>query len=122
MVHFDHIVETKAWLDDLITLISDLDVFFVGLHCSLPELERREALRGNRNKGEAQRDLRTVHSITSYDLELNSEDSIDDNVKILIQTWKARKRPSALDTMIEEMKSQKVLAKSNLESTASANV
>ena len=103
---FDHIIETKAWLDNLITLISELDVFFVGLHCSLPELDRREALRGNRNKGEAQRDLRTVHSITSYDLELDSEDSLDDNVKILIQAWKDRKHPSALDSMIEETNSQ----------------
>jgi chloramphenicol 3-O phosphotransferase len=120
---FDHIIETAVWRDHLITLISELDVFFVGLHCSLPELERREALRGNRHKGEAQRDLRTVHSITSYDLELDSENSLDDNIKILIQSWKERKHPSALDTMIEEMKRQKELAKSesNLESTASTN-
>jgi len=100
---FDHIIETKTWLHHLISLISDLDVFFVGLHCSLPELERREIQRGNRHKGEARQDFQTVHSITSYDLELNSENSLEDNVTSLIQAWRARRRPSALDTMLQEL-------------------
>jgi len=74
---FDHIIETKKWLQHLVSLISELDVFFVGLHCSLPELERREIQRGNRRKGEASLDFQTVHSITSYDLELNSENLLE---------------------------------------------
>jgi hypothetical protein len=45
-----------------------------------------------------------VHSITSYDLELNSENALEDNVKLLIEAWKTRNRPSALDKMIQEMK------------------
>lgn len=101
---FDHIIETKAWLHHLVTLISELDVFFVGLHCSLPELERREIRRGDRHKGEAYQDFQTVHSITTYDLELNSENMLEDNVTLLIDAWKERKRPSALDKMILEMK------------------
>jgi len=100
---FDHIIETKAWLHHLLSLISELDVFFVGLHCSLPELERREIQRGNRNRGEAYRDFQTVHSITSYDLELNSEDSLEENVILLIDAWRDRKRPSALDKMLQGM-------------------
>jgi len=100
---FDHIIETKLWLHHLITLVSELDVFFVGLHCSLPELERREIQRGNRNSGEALMDFQSVHKITSYDLELNSEDVLEDNVTLLIQAWKNRKEPFALDKMIKEM-------------------
>jgi chloramphenicol 3-O phosphotransferase len=103
---FDHIIETKAWLHNLISLVSELDVFFVGVHCSLPELERREMQRGDRRTGEARHDFETVHSITSYDLELNCENSLDENVALLIQAWKERKRPSALDKMIREMKIQ----------------
>lgn len=103
---FDHIIETKEWLHQLISLIAELDVFFVGLHCSLPELERREIQRGNRNKGEAYRDFQSVHSFTSYDLELDSENSLDDNVAQLIQAWKERKHPSALDRMLDELKTQ----------------
>ncbi len=100
---FDHIIETKTWLYDLVSLVSELDVFFVGLHCSLPELERRELQRGNRRTGEARMDFETVHSITSYDLELNSENLLEDNVTLLIQAWRERKRPRALDKMIQEM-------------------
>lgn len=103
---FDHIIETKMWLHNLISLISGLDVFFVGLYCSLPELERREIQRGNRRSGEARMDFQSVHTITSYDLELNSENSLEENVTLLIQTWKERKRPSALDKMIQEMNVQ----------------
>ena len=103
---FDHIIETRAWLHHLISLVSELDVFFVGLHCSLPELERREIERGNRRTGEARQDFESVHSITSYDLELDSENLLADNVARLIEAWKGRKRPSALDRMIEEMKAE----------------
>lgn len=103
---FDHIIETKEWLHQLISLIAELDVFFVGLHCSLPELERREIQRGDRHKGEAYRDFQSVHSITSYDLELDSENQLDDNVTLLIQAWKERNRPSALDKMLGEMRAQ----------------
>lgn len=101
---FDHIIETKEWLHQLISLLSGLDVFFVGLHCSLPELERREIQRGDRNRGDAYRDLQSVHGITSYDLELDSEYSLDDNVAELIRSWKNRKHPSALDKMLGEMR------------------
>ena len=100
---FDHIIETKAWLHDLLQSLSGLDVFFVGLHCSLPELERREMQRGNRRSGEARADLETVHKITSYDLELNSENAVEENAKRLVEAWKNRKRPGALDKMLQEM-------------------
>lgn len=107
-VIFDHIIETKAWLYELVSLISGLDVFFVGVHCSLPELERREIERGDRRPGEARQDFQTVHSIPTYDLEINSEHPLEENVRLLIQAWRERKRPSALDQMIEEMNSQSV--------------
>ena len=104
---FDHIIETKAWLYELVSLISQLDVFFVGVHCSLLELERREMQRGDRRPGEARQDFETVHSIPTYDLEINSEHPLEANVTLLIQAWKERQRPSALDKMIEEMNVQR---------------
>ena len=99
----DHIIESKSLLHHLIQSVSAFDVFFVGLHCSLQELERREMERGNRRSGDARADLETVHSITSYDLELNSEDTPENNAKLLIEAWKQRKRPAALDKMLQEM-------------------
>ncbi len=105
-VIFDHIIETKAWLYELVSLFSELDVFFVDLHCSLAELERREIQRGDRRIGEARQDFETVHSIPTYDLELHCETPLEENVNELIRAWKARKRPSALDKMLAEMKAQ----------------
>ena len=101
---FDHIIETKAWLYELVSLISGLDVFFVGVHCSLPELERRELQRGDRRPGEARQDFLTVHNIPVYDLEINSERPVEDNAALLIQAWKKREHPSALDRMVHDMK------------------
>jgi len=44
-----------------------------------------------------------VHNITSYDLELNSENLLDENIAVLLRAWRERKRPAALDRMIQEM-------------------
>jgi chloramphenicol 3-O phosphotransferase len=99
-VLFEHIIEAQEWLDQLVHLLAGLDVFFVGLHCSLAELERREAQRGNRRIGEARTDLQTVHSFAAYDLELNSEQPAEDNARRLIAAWKQRKRPSVFDQLV----------------------
>jgi len=61
----DHIIESKPMLADLIQAVSGLEVYFVGLHASLEELQRREIQRGNRRSGEAEADLQIVHSITT---------------------------------------------------------
>ena len=98
----DHIIETQAWMIDLVKLLSEYDVYFVGLHCSLPELERREIERGNRRTGEARADFEIVHTFGSYDLELSSEDPLEDNIAALITAWKNRSRPSAFDQMAKD--------------------
>jgi chloramphenicol 3-O phosphotransferase len=105
-VLFDHIIESPAWLEQLLQSLSGLDVFLVGLHCSLPELERREIQRGNRRRGEARMDLQSVHRFTSYDLELNSENAVEVYATSLIAAWKNRQRPSAWDKMLQERNPQ----------------
>ena len=105
-VLFDHIIETRGMLDELLRLLSGLDVFFVGLHCSLEELERREMQRGDRRAGEARLDFQTVHSITTYDLELDSENLLEENVSRLLRAWHERQRPNALDRMLHDMQDQ----------------
>ena len=102
----DHIIEQKSWIVDLTQMLNDFDVFCVALHCSIEELERREIARGDRGKGDARRDLEVVHKYTSYDLELNSEDALDDNVQTLIKAWTERARPSAFEQMVAEFSSQ----------------
>lgn len=102
----DHIIEQKSWIIDLTQLLSRFDVFCVALHCSIEELERREIARGDRGKGDAKRDLDVVHNYTSYDLELNSEKPLDDNVQALIKAWAKRTRPSAFEQMAAEFGSK----------------
>jgi chloramphenicol 3-O phosphotransferase len=38
----EHIIEFRAWRADLARLLDGLDVFLVGVHCDLAEIDRRE--------------------------------------------------------------------------------
>ena len=102
----EHIVETEAWMHRLLRLFSRLDVFFVGVHCPLAELERRELERGNRRLGEARADFETAHAFAEYDFEVVSTRPLDENVKALTVAWKSRQRPSAFEKM--EQRGEKV--------------
>ncbi len=95
----DHILEEKGWLHDLLNLLDGYDVFCVGLHCSLEELERREIARGDRGAGDARKDLEVVHKHIMYDLELNSEELLEQNVRGLVEAWQKRATLSAFDKM-----------------------
>jgi chloramphenicol 3-O phosphotransferase len=95
----EHIVETRAWMTSLLRLLGSLDVYFVGIHCPLDELERREQARGDRRIGEARNDFGTIHAFAAYDLELDSTQSADGNAAILIAAWRRRREPSAFRRM-----------------------
>jgi chloramphenicol 3-O phosphotransferase len=98
----EHIVETEAWMLKLLKLLAHLDVFFVGVHCPLPELERRERERGNRRIGEARIDFATTHTFGIYDFEVLSTNFEAANVSALLAAWKSRRHPSAFDKMREQ--------------------
>jgi chloramphenicol 3-O phosphotransferase len=93
----DHIIEQEQWLADLVELLAPFDVFFVGVHCPLPELERRERDRGDRRIGEARRDFHAVHHFAEYDLDIDATQPVADNVARLITAWHARSRPTAFE-------------------------
>ena len=95
----DHIIEQEQWLADLVEMLATFDVFFVGVHCPLPELERRERARGDRPLGEAHADFLSVHRFSVYDLEVDATLPIETNVARLTAAWHARSRPSAFDRM-----------------------
>ena len=95
----DHIIENEMWMSDLVKLLTGLDVFFVGVHCPLPELEHRERERGNRRIGEARTDYQVVHGFAEYDLEIDSMQPCQTNVNTLIDAWESRQPPSAFERM-----------------------
>ncbi|GAA1587095.1 MULTISPECIES: chloramphenicol phosphotransferase CPT family protein [Kribbella] len=70
----DHILGERWRLDDCLTVFEDLPVLFVGVRCSLAELERRERERGNRTIGRAALQFPLVHDHGVYDVEVNSEE------------------------------------------------
>jgi chloramphenicol 3-O phosphotransferase len=95
----EHIVETADWMNRLLRLLGHLDVFFVGVHCPLPELERRERERGDRRIGEAKTDYEIIHTFGSYDFEVDSTENLDQNATKVISAWKVRQYPSAFEKM-----------------------
>ena len=95
----DHIVETEDWMNQLVDLLAPFDVFFIGIHCPLAELERREAARGDRRIGEAQADFAAVHDHCQYDLELKSSEPAERLVDLALLAWRRRKPPSAFEQM-----------------------
>lgn len=98
----EHIMESRAWLLRLVRLLAGQDVFFVGLHCDLAELERREIARGDRRIGDARRDFHQIHSYCRYDAELDSAVPPEANADRLIAAWRARTTPSAFQRLLAE--------------------
>jgi chloramphenicol 3-O phosphotransferase len=95
----EYIVETPEWMRRLLQVLQGLDVFFVGVHCDLGELERRELARGDRRLGDARRDYDTTHRHCLYDLELETSLPPNTLADRLIAAWRARGRPSAFDRL-----------------------
>lgn len=93
----EHIIETQEWMDRLVTLLHGLDVFFVGVHCPLDELERRERSRGDRRIGEARTDFETTHRFCSYDMEVWSTIPATENARSIIAAWKSRSSDKSVE-------------------------
>lgn len=87
----EHIIETKEWKDFLVELFQDIDLFFIGIHCPLEELKRREAERGDRPAGGAQKDFETIHVFNRYDLELDATLPPEQNTELTLSAWKIRR-------------------------------
>lgn len=95
----EYVVESEAWLKCLVELLSHVDVFLVGVHCPLQELERRELARGDRRVGDARKDQEVVHGFCDYDFEIDSTRPTGRNVNDLVCAWNARNHPTAFARM-----------------------
>src|SRR5262245_33772140 len=58
----DHVLSEQWRLDDCLAVMTGIDVVFVGVHCSIEELTRRERLRGDREIGSAAAQIDKVHA------------------------------------------------------------
>lgn len=71
-VIIDHVIQEPDWLAETLDAFDGLSVYFVGVHCSLVELERREAKRGDREEGLARYQFERVHTGKIYDVEVDT--------------------------------------------------
>ncbi|WP_432080280.1 chloramphenicol phosphotransferase CPT family protein [Streptomyces sp. WAC 04229] len=68
----DHVLSEPWRLLDCLRVLRTEDVLFVGVHCPLDELIRRELARGDRPSGLAAYQYDLVHSHGDYDLECDT--------------------------------------------------
>jgi chloramphenicol 3-O phosphotransferase len=68
----DDAIITRELLDDWVTTMAGVDVFFVGVHCAAEELILRELARRDRALGTAVSSMERVHAHAIYDLEIDS--------------------------------------------------
>lgn len=68
----DEVVLEAVLREDWQEALAECNVFMVGVHCALPELERRERERGDRLIGQARGQFDLVYVGMSYDLEVDT--------------------------------------------------
>jgi chloramphenicol 3-O phosphotransferase len=95
----EHIIEFRAWRDYLAGLLDGLDVFLVGVHCELAEIDRRERDRGNRRIGEGRSHVQTdlIHTFGPYDFEVDTTAAEPGAVaEAVLAAWRTRTKQRAL--------------------------
>lgn len=68
----DVVINDKDSMQECIELLSCYPVTFVGVHCPIEELERREVARGDRQVGLARWQFPTVHADKEYDITVDT--------------------------------------------------
>lgn len=68
----DYILYEKDWLPELVDVLKDFKVYFIGITIPLEKLEERERARGTSPVGHARSHYDTVHTHGGYDLEIDT--------------------------------------------------
>ncbi len=68
----DDVIWKREWLEDMVRLLADYDVVFVGARITDEEGARREGVRGDRHPGWDRGSQRTVHRDAIYDEEIDT--------------------------------------------------
>ncbi|HII15129.1 MAG TPA: chloramphenicol phosphotransferase [Nanoarchaeota archaeon] len=69
----DHVLWWQPIIDDCVTTLAPFDILFVGVHCPLETLKRREIARRDRAVGIAEMQFPHVHEGKIYDIEVHTE-------------------------------------------------
>jgi chloramphenicol 3-O phosphotransferase len=94
----DDVLIEPSWLDHWSEVVAGVDTLFVGVHCDLDILERRERERGNRILGEARGQLDVVHRDVVYDVAVDTSISTpEDCASAIAHALRSAPRPRALE-------------------------
>lgn len=91
----DHVLSEPWRLADLLVVMRGIDVVFVGVHCGIAELERREAARGDRDIGTAASQFDRVHAHGVYDVEVETSASTAADCSAAIREYLLQHPPPA---------------------------
>jgi chloramphenicol 3-O phosphotransferase len=96
----DHPLSRRWRLLDLLDLLAPEDTVLVGVRCPLPELERRELERGDRQVGLAAAQYADVHSHELHDVEVDTSLHGPRQCALRIRdVLSDRPRPTAFETL-----------------------
>ncbi|MFK4087109.1 chloramphenicol phosphotransferase CPT family protein [Kribbella sp. NPDC020789] len=95
----DYVLGERWRLADCLDVLKDVPVLLVGVRCSLAELERREAERGNRTIGRAAMQFPVVHQHGVYDVEVDTERNSPRECALMIRDRLAAGPPTAFDQL-----------------------
>jgi chloramphenicol 3-O phosphotransferase len=70
----DHVIQEENWFEELKELIEHNQTVFVGIYCSLEELERRERIRNDREIGIAKYQYERVHKNKKYTVKVDTSE------------------------------------------------
>ena len=71
----DIVLADKRWAEECVLLLQPFYTLWVGVHCPLEELERREQARGDRKIGMARQQSDEVHLHVPCDIEVDTLES-----------------------------------------------
>ncbi|MEM6711294.1 MAG: AAA family ATPase [Pseudomonadota bacterium] len=97
----EHILDTPGWQGQLARSFLPHRVLFVALHAPLGVLNVREAARGDRPEGSAEKDFNTIHQGRQYDLEISSADPLEANVTAVVSAWEIQQGRSAFFDLVK---------------------
>ncbi|HEY1929029.1 MAG TPA: AAA family ATPase [Caulobacteraceae bacterium] len=96
----DDAIITRELLEDWVTALAGIDVFFVGVHCAAEELIQRELARRDRDLGSALANVERVHAHAIYDLEIDSTVTPSSALATqVISALESRSGPSAFERL-----------------------
>lgn len=89
----DYVIEFPTWRAELSRLLRGFDVFLVGVHCDLDEIDRCERGRGDRRIGEGRTHVAVdrIHTFGPYDLEVDTTSGVSPAlVESVLTAWRDR--------------------------------